>query len=252
MKFTVNKTIFIVIINLVTFFGHSQFNEADYEDYSAFRSAPVDLDQEYRELFERFFQSSLSVGTSIFTGGLGEAYGAGLMARLMFTFYFDREWAVELGAAFAAHSGRYDTLVTGTAIDFDVEQFYIPVFLGARYGFNKSQLTRGLATMNPYVSAQGEIIFRTETTGAFFAGGPGAFAGGINSRFDELDEKTSDIGFGFNIGAGIEFDIYKQILYLGFEAKYHMIFWPDQNDPVGDINRNGGFITILVSGTYNY
>jgi len=165
----------------------AQFNDSEYEDFSNFSTDPVELDQEYHQIFGRFFQSSFSVGTAILTGDLADAYDAGLLLRIMFVYYFDPIWATELGVGFSQHQGRYETTEAGpvvtTPIDFDVEMMLIPIFLGLRYGFNRRSLSRGIATMNPYVSAQVEIVIRREKVEDIFAG-PSS-----NSRFDEAGER---------------------------------------------------------------
>lgn len=222
----------------------AQVESSDYEDLNAFSTDPIELDSEYHRIFGRFFQTSFALGSSILTADLSEAYDAGLMARLMFVFYFDQVWAAEIGIGFSRHTGRYED--DADNFDFDVTMQLIPIYIGFRYGFNKRDVSRGLGVMNPYLSGQFELIFRREEIDG------GIPAVGFNENFDEAGESNSDTAFGFNFGGGVEFDVYKQELFLGIDLRYHVIIWPDESDTIGDFGREGHYVSILLTGTYNY
>src|SRR5689334_4231588 len=77
------------------FSGHearAQFWQEGYDDYGSFSTDPADLDTEVSDLFGRYFESQVHLGTAILTGDLGKAYSAGVLAGLRFMFYFDRIW----------------------------------------------------------------------------------------------------------------------------------------------------------------
>jgi opacity protein-like surface antigen len=232
-----------------------------YDDYSDFAADPVLLDNEASDVFGRFFQNSLLLGTNVYTGGLGAANSAGFMIGMRFVFYFDKVWGVELGANYGKSSTVYNDRNTNTdGIDLLMNTHVIPFNLGLRYGFDQASLPRGFATMNPYLALAGELIYRSERV----IGTPTT----TGLEGDALKFRDNDIvntnAIGFNVGGGIEFDVYKNRMLLGFDLRYHVIFWPDSQIKVGNpeqatdgttptpLTRGGGYITILGSLTYNY
>lgn len=231
-----------------------------YDDYSDFAADPVLLDDEASDIFGRYFQNTLLLGTTVFTGGLGDANSAGFLIGMRFVFYFDKVWGVEIGAGYAKHATVYNDRNTNTdGIDILMNTHLIPFNLGIRYGFDQDSLPRGFTTMNPYIAAAGELIYRSErvigeptTTG---------LEGDALTKFRDNDIINSN-AIGVNFGGGIEFDVYKNRMLLGFDLRYHVIFWPDASMKVGNptssgsteaaLTRGGGYISILGSLTYNY
>jgi hypothetical protein len=230
--------------------GRAQFSSDNYDDYGSFANDPTELDNEVTEVFGRFFQTSLQVGTGIHTGGLGQAYSAGMLAQIKFVFYFDKMWASELSAGYGQSKGLYTEDNTETAnVDLSLTMNVVPLQLGLRYGFNQDRLTRGFATMNPYIAANAEILFRNEVvvgtptiTGLTSAQQADYGQGGVKSNS----------AFGFNLGGGFEFDVYKRRLYLGLDVRYHVLFWSNAEEFFGTLSRGGNFVSILGAATYNY
>jgi opacity protein-like surface antigen len=232
----------------------------EYGDFSDFASDPVLLDQEANAIFGRFFQNSILLGTGIFGGDLGKANSAGFLLGMRFVFYFDKVWGIELQAGYGKSQGIYDernTMTTGVDVQFNTNM--IPFHVGFRYGFDQSQMPRGFSTMNPYLSMGGELMYRSER----IVGSPT-----VSGLSPELQTKygagaiNNTNALGFNLGGGLEFDVYKNRMLLGFDIRYHFLFWPDAQVRIGDpsttgseaapLERNGGFFTILGSLTYNY
>ncbi len=234
----------------------AQYRADGYDDYGNFTTDPVELDAEVAELFGRYFQSSLQIGTALLTGDLGKAYSAGFFAGVKFVFYFDRIWAAELGGGFARMAGLYNTLNTGTSgVDLSLSQTLVPVHLGLRYGFDLDRLPKGFTTLNPYVSANSVLYFRREAV----VGTPdlSGLDVALQGEYAPGNIKAST-AFGLNVGGGIEFDVYKRKVMLGLDLRYNIVFWPDsaQFFGAGDGNthlaRGGHLITITGSATYNY
>jgi opacity protein-like surface antigen len=245
---------------LISMLQSPEVQAQDYSDFSDFSSDPVLLDQEANTIFGRFFQNSILVGTGIFDGDLGKAHSAGFLLGMRFVFYFDKVWGIELQAGYGQSQGIYDernTKTTGVDVQFNTN--VIPLHVGFRYGFDQSQMPRGFSTMNPYLSMGGELMYRSER----IVGNP--TVSGLNP---ELQTKygagaiNNTNALGFNLGGGLEFDVYKNRMLLGFDIRYHFLFWPDAHVRIGDpsttnseaapLERNGGFLTILGSLTYNY
>jgi len=227
--------------------GYSQNYDNVYDDYDGFSTEPKDIDDEVKQLFGRFFQYTIHLGASVFTGDLGKAYPAGFMGGLKFIFYFNPVWAAEIGGYYGQNKGRYNTDIGGAPIDFFVEQTLIPLHLGIRYGFNPKTISRGLSTLNPYIAANFEVILRNETV----EDNPPALPSGLPAQFSP-GAKTNSTAFGVNLGGGVEFDVYKDIVLLGVDFRYHLIFWPDSSTKVGQLERSGDYMTLMANLTYNY
>lgn len=231
--------------------AHAQLGQDSYEDFGAFSSDPVELENEVSEIFGRYFQTGVQMGSSIFTGGLGQAYSPSFSLNVKFVFFFDRVWAAELGAGFGQSTGNYNSTNTETTnIDLPISMNTIPFVIGLRYGFDQERLARGLATMNPYFAFNGEIVWRNETVPV-----TGAVTGGLGDPLTSTygpGAVVASTGLGFNFGGGIEFDVYRKRLFLGIDLRYHKIFWSNGNDFFGTLDRRGDFISFMGGVTYNY
>lgn len=258
--FTQSVTPALFLCIFLTIFGvtHSA-NAQEFDDYSNFTADPIELDEEATRIFGRFFQNNFFLGTGIFTGDLGAANSAGFMIGMRFVFFFDKVWAIEMGGALGKHSTLYDQNNTNsTGINIPISTTLLPFSVGFRYGFDQDLLPQGFAAMNPYIVMAGELMYRSEsisetktTTGLL----PEA------EKFAEND-KVNTTALGVNIGAGVEFDVYKNQILMGFDLRYHLIFWPDAGIRLGDpassgssataLERSGSYITLLGTLTYNY
>lgn len=224
-----------------------------YDDYGSFATDPVELDNETEQLFGRYFQNSFLLGTGIHAGDLGLAYSAGVFAGMRFVFYFDKIWGAELGIGFSRHNGIYDSSnigkLTAGDINLQLSQTLIPLNFGLRYGFDRDALPRGLAAMNPYLSAGGEVIFRSEKV----VGTPTVT--GLKTSLQgkySADAILNDQAFGVALGGGFEFDVYRRKLLMGLDFRYHLTFWPDEAEKFGNLSRSGQYITVLGQATYSY
>ena len=230
--------------------AHSQINGSSYDDFGSFASDPVDLDREYKDMFGRFFQANLSGGTGILSGGLGSAFPAGLAMNARFIYYFDQVWAGELGFGYGRHAGSYVQANTGiNALDVQEIMTLIPISLGLRFGFNRDLLARSIATMNPYLALNGVLYYRSQAV----QGTP--VTTGLGTDLEtKLVQNTvlTDTAFGVSFGGGVEFDVYKEKVYLGLDLRYHLIFWPDSSVLYGTLDRTGNYVSILGGVTYNY
>jgi len=232
-----------------------------YDDYSSFAADPTELDEEATRIFGRFFQNNFFLGTGIFTGDLGAANSAGFMIGMRFVFFFDRVWAIELGGAYAKHNTTYNsnnTNNTANGIDLIMNTHLLPFSVGFRYGFDQDALPQGFATMNPYLVAAGELMYRSERIIG------DSTTTGLNTEAQKFADNDiiNTTAIGINLGAGVEFDVYKNQILVGFDLRYHMIFWPDANirmskanelaDGATNLTRGGSYISLLGTVTYNY
>jgi len=222
-----------------------------YDDYSAFESDPVQLDEEVSRYFGRFFQTDFLFGTGLFTGELGQSNGPGLDLGLRFVFYFDKLWGGELGVGYYSHSSFYNKQNTGKdGIDIGLTTVMVPVSLGVRYSFDRDNLPHGISLMNPYLAVAGEIIFRSEGV----SGNPtvtGITDPAVADKFRQ-GAVISTTAYGANFGGGFEFDVYRNKLFLGLDLRFHVIYWPDASTLVGQLGRSGDYFTVLGQLSYNY
>ena len=239
------------LVSLPVSWGQSSIDS--YDDYSTFTVDPEELDREAIDIFGRHFQMNFSLGSAVALGNLGRAYAAGINGNLRFVFYFDRIWAVELSGGFIRSNGLYDDagvgLTTTNTVNVQLQQTIIPVSGGVRYGFDLQNLPRGFATLNPYLSVNAASYFRQEKV----IGEPVTvgLSSDLQGKF-VADNVLRTTAFGFNLGGGLEFDVYKRRLFMGVDLRYHTVFWPDATVAVGEIDRSGNFVTILGTATYSY
>ncbi len=246
---TVKQTLTAAAL-VLSLLGAPAAHAQSYDDFSTFSEEPEDLDAEVQKIFGRFFQTSFLLGTGIFTGDLGAANAAGFMLGMKFIFYFDKVWALEMGGGYARHNAAYTEINTKTpGIDIAFSTHLIPFSLGFRYGFDQDSLPQGFSTMNPYLSANAVMLFRSEK----LSGEPvtDGLTGAATKYAD--NDIINDNAFGFNVGGGAEFDVYKGKLLVGLDVRMNVIFWNDSLVKVGTIlERNGSYLTIAGTMTYNY
>lgn len=230
--------------------SQSENSAQDFEDYNAFETDPIELDKEVSEYFGRFFQSNMLLGTGLFTGGLGRANSPGFNLGLRFVYYFDRVWAAEIAGSWVRHSTFYNSSNTGlNNVDMQMQTTVVPIQIGIRYAFDVKQLPRSIALMNPFLASDFELLMRSEKVESSpeLTGMPAS----LKSKF-AANAVVNSKAYGMNLGGGMEFDVYRNKLFLGVDLRYHILFWSDADDIVGKVDRRGNYFTILGMATYNY
>jgi hypothetical protein len=222
-----------------------------YDDYTAFDSDPVQLDEEVSRYFGRFFQTDFLLGTGLFTGDLFKSNASGFDLGVRFVFYFDKLWGGELGAGYYSHKSFYNKTNTGLDnVNINLDTVMIPLSLGLRYSFDRDNMPRGFSMMNPYIAAAGELMFRSE----------GVKPDSVATGLPDNDQKAkfaagavvNTTAFGLNLGGGFAFDVYKSKILLGVDVRYHILYWPDAEIRVGKVSRTGGYLTAMAQVSYNY
>lgn len=230
--------------------AQGQFDTETYDDYGSFATEPVELDQEVRDLMGRYFQMNFHVGTGLYTGGLGKAHSAGALLGLRFILYFDRVWGVEMSGGYGRNTAVYNEASTEVSnIDFTQSTSIIPLSLGLRYGFDTKNMSRGFALMNPYFVAGPELIFRSEAIGSNVEAS--GLESSIRSKINPSATNNST-AWALMFGGGMEFDVYRNQLFLGLDTRYHWAYWSDGGDLYGQVGRGGHFISLVAHLTYNY
>jgi len=176
---------------------------ADYSEYEESSDEEADIN---------FFRNGrlLTVG---FIGGyrgwtdnLGLIYSDDLSLGLFLSYFFDLRFALQFGVLNSSHSlearGPTETIL-GTVALTDIS-------FNLKYYFNTQNVTRGLADLNPYVIGGFSHVMRTVS-------------------YDGVSTVQKDTAFGFDLGAGIEVPMMRNKMFLGGQAMYQLINFPDEN-----------------------
>lgn len=151
---------------------------------------------------------------SFLGGGFTQAYRGNLMYGAEFSYFFNLQLAMGLSYTISDHNVGFNSYTSPTmttirthyngSVNIQAMDFY------AKYYFNTDNVTKGLADMNPY----------------------GVLGTSYNIRsysLDETLEASPDQVWGFKLGAGIEIPILKHKAYMGFQATYRYVQFPDEN-----------------------
>ena len=197
------------------FIDYNEFEVADEEeaDLNFFRNG-------------RFLTAGFSLGQRSFTEGMGDVFDDDVVYGLYLSYFFDLRFALQFGYVTGSHaisvaSARGDTDISGFSIDL-------------KYYFNTQNVTKGLASLNPYVIG-GFTSFSRE------------------SVVDGQPEFSKDSATGFDLGAGIEIPMMRNKMYFGAQAMYQLVNFKNENSeiildsgatPTGKF-LTGDFITLL-------
>ncbi len=240
------RTIALVFLLGTTLISRGLMAESGSGDYPGVADPFADPSQyefseeekEDKEFFHlgRFLMLGLDLGAAIFTSGLGASTSPGLLAGAHLVYFFDKSIAFEGRFSYSNHLDVPQSASGSAEIDVNM----IAAIAGFRYYFDTKAAPRAIAIANPYL----------------------AFGGGVYMRSPFIVASTlpisvqDDSSFGGYGGGGIEFLIYRQHIYLGLDLRYHMVFFPNENDTlnnsvqVGD--RAGDYFTTSLSITYNF
>jgi hypothetical protein len=205
------------------FADYSEFEEASDEeaDINFFRNG-------------RFLTIGLLFGPRVFTQTLGQLNATGANYGGYISFFFDLRFAIQVLYLMGDHAWSLDTATKQyratnslSNIEFDI-----------KYYFNTQNVTRGLAKINPYLLIGVGQIYRT-------------------LRFSDAQGFTRDGGTGFNFGAGVEFPIMRNKMFIGADAVYQYVNFPDEfnNYDAGDGSKTGVFPkgdTVRFLGTIGF
>ena len=170
---------------------YGEFNEQDEED------------EVTRFLqFGRFFGVSLGGGLSTVTGNRGSVYQGGFPAfELKLQYWFDFDFALELGVTTASHNWEAGTIghtdVTLLRLGLDLK-YYIPVYnLAAPITFANPYLTLGLGGFRKTDKLQAQEVIETDSSA------------------------------GLSLGAGLEFVVKPRATYFYVATKLHLVTFND-------------------------
>lgn len=195
------------------FADYSEFEESmeEEEDINFFRNG-------------RLFTMGFIGGYRGFTQNLGQVYYSSPSFGLFLSYFFDLRFALQFGVLMSDHTlfvaerpGVHQS-VQGNVSLTDIS------FL-LKYYFNTQNVTRGLASLNPFVVAGFSQVYRTTT-------------------FNDIDVFAKDSAFAFNVGAGIEIPMMRNKMYWGVQGHYQLINFPDEAKVIHDVDEASTGITL--------
>lgn len=197
-----------------------------YDPFSDYSEVEQDAEEEADINFfknGRFLTLGLQLGYRGFTDGMSRAYTPNLLYGVQFSYFFDLNLAGALGFVLGDHpvafnamagNGTIQETITGTV---NIQQ----IDLNIKYYFNMQNVTRGLADLNPY------MIF-----------GVGHYIRTYN--MDQSLSPNPDRIFGFKLGGGIEVPMLRKQAFLGIQALYHLVQFPDEGGTTIDLGDGVG------------
>ncbi len=205
------------------FADYSEFEEASEEeaDINFFKNG-------------RFFSLGLIVGYRTLTGTLGQLYPGAPNFGINLTYFFDLRFALQIAYSGSTHPFSLNSAGTTTAGSTAVSG----VSFDLKYYFNTQNVTKGLASINPYIS--------------------GGFTQNYLTRTVTVDTNTpstagnisKDSAASFNFAVGAEMPLMKGKMYLGLEAQYQFITWPGEGSPLtigaGTFTPSGDMIRVAA------
>ena len=197
----------------------------------------ADDEKEDKEFFHlgRYLMLGADVGVGIYTGGLGTVTTPGLLVGAKLLYFFDKSIAFET----AIHYTRQTKTLLLKNQSNIIDTTLIPITGAFRYYFDIKNAPKAIAVANPYLVVGGGVYMRQEVVVA------GADA-----------EPASTSSFGGFIGGGSEFNIYRKRIYLGVDLRYHLVFFPDEeetyNGQLAPGTNAGDYFTGLLTITYNF
>jgi hypothetical protein len=189
-----------------------------FADYSEFEQS---MDEEEDVNFfrnGRLLTLGFIGGYRGFTQNLGKYYSGNANFGLFLAYFFDLNFALQLGYVTSDHTLVIPATPAGTsAIQGTVSISDISVLL--KYYLNTQNVTRGLASLSPYIVGGFSQIYRTTTVSG-------------------QDEFARDSAFGFNVGGGLEVPMMRNKMYFGIQGMYQVISFADESKIVLDENDN--------------
>ncbi len=207
-------------ISLIPSQALAQSGDVDeaFDPFSDYNEFEQDVDEEADINFfknGRYLTLGLQLGYRGFAGGgFSQAYAPNLAYGFQFTYFFDLQLATSLGFSMGDHNVQFqsfsDETLTQVSNTYTGNVNIQTLDLNVKYYFNTENVTKGLADLNPYV-----IV------------GVGYYKRTYNLS-DQLAPVPDNVA-GFKTGLGLEIPLLRRRAYLGIQASYHFVQFPDEN-----------------------
>lgn len=203
----------------------SQFEESDsydpFVDYSEYEEATEEEADINFFRNGRFFTIGFVLGYRSFSDVMGDMYGPAPNFGLFLSYFFDLRFAMQLTFT----TGDHDINFTAEDINVRGNASLTSFGLNLKYYINTQNVTKGLASINPYITGGFSNISRTATV-----------------RSESAFAKESATAL--EIGAGMELPLLRNKMYFGFQGNYQLVTFGDENSEI--ILSNG----TLSTGVY--
>lgn len=231
----------LVALGLVAFLPHASVAQEDvYDPFIDFGEFETPTDEEADINFfrhGRFVTLGFLGGQKMMTDNLKKVYKDSPTFGLALSYFFDMRFALQF--SFLTSSHTIDVKGPSTSVRGTSKVNSIGVNI--KYFLNTQNITRGLATFNPYLVGGFSNVSRQNTVA-----GQAAFS---SSNAPALD-----------LGAGIEFPLMRNKMYFGIQGLYQLVNFKDENtqivldegsEPTG-IFPSGDHISLLFSLGINF
>ncbi len=201
--------------NYDPFSDYSEFTEASTEeaDLNFFRNG-------------RLLTLGLMAGFTGFTGGYSELYSPSLAFGANLTYFFDLQFAVQVGFKTSDHDFSFKALDNSTV---NAKMKLFDINLHAKYFFNTQNMTRAFAEWNPYIIGGVSQIQR--------------------SHANTNVVRSSDSAQSFDIGGGFEYLYNKKRNYAGFVLLYQYATFAGEGSKLPNpVSSGSGFTKYSQSG----
>lgn len=179
------------------FADYSEFEESmeEEEDINFFRNG-------------RLFTMGFLVGYRGWTGNLNKIYSGDPNFGLYLSYFFDLRFALQFGFLTGSHSLNASAS-NGQSVQGNVS--ISDISFNVKYYLNTQNVTRGLASMNPYLLAGFSQVLRTVAAEG------------------QAEDNAKDSAFAFNLGGGIEVPMMRNKMYFGLQGMYQLVNFADEN-----------------------
>lgn len=232
--FSYKKLFLLLIIFISLFHQHAysqqqQTNDVDeaFDPFSDYNEFEQDAEEEADINFfrnGRYLTLAFAVGYRGFTEGFAQAYTPSPIYGVEFSYFFDLQVAATISYSIGDHALQFtsfnDRALTDISTRYTGTVNIQTIDLSLRYYFNTENVTRGLADLNPYV-----------------IGGAGQYVRTYN--ISQQLAVDADHVIGFKAGAGIEIPLLRHRAYLGLQATYHYVQFPDENNDAIEEEKSG-------------
>ena len=167
----------------------------------------------------RFFTIGGLFGYRSFTQSLGQQlYDPSFHYGMFFNYFFDMRLALQFYFSHGNHDLGFISAASGTVITGNLAM--LQMGLGGKFYINPQNLTRGLAQLNPYLGASFSQTTRTANV--------------ANQAQFGRDSAT-----GVDVAFGIEVPLMRNKTFIGAQATYHLVTFPDANNEIRLPNNEG-------------
>lgn len=207
------KTLLVISFIFSPLMASAQAEDETYNpfaDYSEFEESGEEEADLHFFRNGRFLTLGFMMGQTRATSSLSKAYSPGLGYGLFLSYFFDLRLAMQFSYFNSSHDLSLKA-IDGTTANASAK--YSTLNIDFKYFLNTQNVTRGLADLNPYILAGMNQTSKT--------------ASSQNSL--EIAKQNAS---GFNIGAGVEFPILRKEMFIGFQAVYNLVQFPDENTEI--------------------